>query len=152
MPLFSAFLFFFIISNVAFPGTSNFIGELLLFFGLITKIKIMFFIPFLGAFLCLAYTILFFNRIIFGTLKVYHNIKFMDLTFLEAFALVIFIICNIILGLVPNIFISFISIDIITLLSEFELKLYMQDLYSMVNMQQNLGVLVSFLRQYFFIN
>jgi NADH-quinone oxidoreductase subunit M len=44
MPLFSIFLFFSILANLSFPGTSNFIGELLVLFGLIeTNILVCFF-------------------------------------------------------------------------------------------------------------
>jgi NADH-quinone oxidoreductase subunit M len=34
MPIFSAYFFFFLLSNIAFPGSCNFIGELVIFFGL----------------------------------------------------------------------------------------------------------------------
>jgi NADH:ubiquinone oxidoreductase subunit 4 (subunit M) len=37
MPLFSFFLFSFTLANMSFPGTSNFLGELLLFIGIFTK-------------------------------------------------------------------------------------------------------------------
>jgi NADH:ubiquinone oxidoreductase subunit 4 (subunit M) len=34
MPLYSIFLFIFILANISFPTTSNFIGEMLLFVGI----------------------------------------------------------------------------------------------------------------------
>lgn len=37
MPLFSTFFFFFTLANMSFPGTSNFLGELLIFTGLFYK-------------------------------------------------------------------------------------------------------------------
>jgi NADH-quinone oxidoreductase subunit M len=37
MPLFAFFLFTFTLANMSFPGTSNFLGELLLFVGIFTK-------------------------------------------------------------------------------------------------------------------
>jgi len=37
MPLFSFFLFSFTLANMSFPGTSNFLGELLLFLGIFAK-------------------------------------------------------------------------------------------------------------------
>jgi len=40
MPLFSIFFFFMIISNISFPGTSNFIGELLVLSIIIVNINI----------------------------------------------------------------------------------------------------------------
>jgi NADH:ubiquinone oxidoreductase subunit 4 (subunit M) len=37
MPLFTVFFFIFTLANMSFPGTSNFIGELLIFVGLFQK-------------------------------------------------------------------------------------------------------------------
>jgi proton-translocating NADH-quinone oxidoreductase chain M len=37
MPLFSGFFFAFTLANMSFPGTSNFLGELLLFFGVFAQ-------------------------------------------------------------------------------------------------------------------
>lgn len=37
MPLFSFFFFIFTLANMSFPGTSNFLGEILVFLGIFTK-------------------------------------------------------------------------------------------------------------------
>lgn len=37
MPMFSTFFFLFTLANMSFPGTSNFLGELLIFIGLFSK-------------------------------------------------------------------------------------------------------------------
>jgi len=69
MPTFSTFFLFATIANMAFPGTSNFIGEILLFFGIfLTNPKSGYFAV-LGIFLCSTYSIWLFNRIMYGTLS-----------------------------------------------------------------------------------
>ena len=69
MPTFSTFFLFATIANMAFPGTSNFIGEILLFFGIFLTNPISGYFSVLGIFLCSTYSIWLFNRIMYVTLS-----------------------------------------------------------------------------------
>jgi len=62
MPTFSTFFLFATIGNMAFPGTSNFIGEILLFFGIFLTNPVSGYFSALGIFLCSTYSIWLFNR------------------------------------------------------------------------------------------
>jgi proton-translocating NADH-quinone oxidoreductase chain M len=69
MPLFSIFLFFFSLANMGFPGTSNFVGELLILVGIFEKNSIIMFFAATGIVFSAVYSIWLYNRIIFGALK-----------------------------------------------------------------------------------
>jgi proton-translocating NADH-quinone oxidoreductase chain M len=85
MPLFASFFFFFTLSNIAFPGTINFIAELLI---LLTLSKFSFFLLFLMILVLLIgtfYAFWLYNRLCFGTLKISNIYYFYDLTKKEFF-------------------------------------------------------------------
>jgi len=70
IPLFATIFFLFAISNFSFPGTSNFVGELLVILGLGFGPYIILIIAALSTFFTLVYTLLLMNRILFGNLSV----------------------------------------------------------------------------------
>lgn len=103
IPLFSVFLFLFIVSNFSFPGTSNFIGELLVLIGLgIAPQKQILIIAGILLFFSLVYSIFLFNRIIFGNVKIQYIITFFDVNRREFYLLLPLLLLNIIIGLIPN--------------------------------------------------
>ena len=104
MPTFSIYFFLFTLANMSFPGTSNFIGELLILVGIFEKNSLIMFFSATGIVLSAIYSIWLYNRIIFGALKLkYMPIKtFKDLTFIENFILFILTIQMLILGLYSN--------------------------------------------------
>lgn len=103
MPLFALFFFIFTISNFSFPGTSNFIGELLVLVGLGQAAqKFVLIIAALSTLFGLVYSILLFNRIVFGNLKTNYIKAFSDMTRQEFYILTPLLILNIVMGLVPN--------------------------------------------------
>ena len=83
MPLFSSFFLFFSLANIGLPGTSNFVGEILVFVGLFKKSTFIAFIAGWGMVLCAVYAIWLHNRINFGTLKTKYIVSFKDLTLRE---------------------------------------------------------------------
>jgi NADH-quinone oxidoreductase subunit M len=107
MPLFATFFFMFTISNFSFPGTSNFIGELLVFIGLgLTPAKIAFILGAISTFFGLVYSLLLYNRVTFGNLKYLSIQKFTDVTRREFGVLVVLLILSTLMGFMPNIFIE----------------------------------------------
>jgi len=70
MPIFSIFFLIFCLANLGFPGTCSFIGELILFIGILDLNKLVLLISALGTILCLIYTMFMYNLIVFGTLNI----------------------------------------------------------------------------------
>jgi proton-translocating NADH-quinone oxidoreductase chain M len=83
MPIFGIFFFFFTLGNIGFPGTSNFIGEILILVGIFEKnILIAVFAGF-GVILSAVYSMWLYNRLFFGTLKLNYGFYFIDLIWSE---------------------------------------------------------------------
>ncbi len=107
MPLFATFFFMFTISNFSFPGTSNFIGELLVFIGLgLTPAKIVFMLGAVSTFFGLVYSLLLYNRVTFGNLKYLSIQKFTDITRREFAFLAVLLALSTAMGFLPNVLIE----------------------------------------------
>lgn len=103
MPIFIFFLFFFILANLSFPGTSNFIGEFITLIG-ITEINIyVSFLLVLSIILTSIYSIWIFNRIAFGVFNLRLH-GFSDLNKNEFYICLIFFLFVFFLGINPNLF------------------------------------------------
>ena len=103
MPLFVTCLFLFMISNFSFPGTSNFVGELLVFVAIgETANRLILIILALTTILILVSTMFVFNRIAFGSIKLQYTSLFYDLTRREFALLFPLLLLNFIMGLFPN--------------------------------------------------
>ena len=109
MPMFSAFLFFFMLANSALPGTSAFIGEFLVITGIVFKNKFFAFLLCLNTFLVIIYSLWVFNRICFGKIETSYILEFSDLTFREFFILANLSAAILFFGLFPNSILSFLS-------------------------------------------
>jgi proton-translocating NADH-quinone oxidoreductase chain M len=104
MPIFSSILFFFIISNISFPGTANFIGEFLILFGLIKENKLITIIISISLIFTLIYNILLYNKLCMGNLKIKYIKSYQDLNFKEFLLFIPLIIINLYIGIKPEIF------------------------------------------------
>ena len=117
MPLFSSFFLFFSLANIGLPGTSNFVGELLVFVGLFKKSTTITFIAGWGMVLCAVYAIWLHNRINFGTLNTKYIKNFTDLTFRELHIFLFLSLLCLILGIYPAPVIDTIHSSLVFLLS-----------------------------------
>jgi proton-translocating NADH-quinone oxidoreductase chain M len=107
MPLFSSILFFYILSNISMPLTSNFIGEFLIIYGLLAQQRVitLLFVS-ISIFICTVYSILLYNKLIFG-LPNYNNINYIkDIQKLEFMILLPITLCVLIIGIYPKLFID----------------------------------------------
>ena len=107
MPLYSAFFLIFTMANIALPGTSSFIGELLLLLGVFKFNNTASVISCLGVIFCGAYSLWLCNKILFGNLKIVHTIKFSDLNLKEFLILFPLLALILIVGFNPNTVVSF---------------------------------------------
>lgn len=102
MPNFSFFFLILTLANMGFPGTFSFIGEVLIFFGII----------FLNIFLCLlagstmvlsaAYSLSLFNHTMLGSLNPVFVKNYSDLSYRELFILGTLTVLTILFGIFPN--------------------------------------------------
>lgn len=76
LPIYSFFLFIFILANISFPLTSNFIGEMLLFAGIFKDNFIIGIIASLSMFWGVIYNVWTFNRMCFGNIKFNYTSNF----------------------------------------------------------------------------
>jgi NADH-ubiquinone oxidoreductase chain 4 len=109
MPLFALFFLFFILSNVAFPGSANFIGEFLVLAGLVDSNLFILCLASIGMILGAGYSIWLYNRIAFGASTPYLS-HFNDLKKSEFFSLLILAIPTFIIGIKPNLLLELIHL------------------------------------------
>ncbi len=112
MPLFAVLFFIFSLANMSFPGTSNFIGELLILTGVLQSNFVVMVFASSGIILSAAYSIWLFNRVAFGTLKLKYLKNFKDITLLDFMVLWPLVVFMIILGLNSNIILDFIALPV----------------------------------------
>ena len=117
MPVFSAVFLIFTLANMGFPGTCNFLGEILILYGIIQQNTIITLITASGIILSAIYSIWLYNRLIFGTLKTTTINKWIrtDIMFYELKILIPLIYMLIFLG---------IGSSLITLLSNTQHLIY----------------------------
>lgn len=99
MPLFTTFLFIFVLSNLSFPGTSSFIGEILIFIGLFLFNPFIAFLSTITVVLSSIYSLWFFNRISFGKLNKLLLYNSCDLTLREFAIILPLLLGNLVIGL-----------------------------------------------------
>jgi len=102
MPIFSSFLLLFSLANIGFPGTCNFVGELVVFIGLAERNFFILFISVTGVVLSVLYTMFFFNRVVFGNLNISFIFIYEDILKKEFFIVGLCLVLTIILGIFPN--------------------------------------------------
>jgi len=102
MPLLSAKLLILCLANTGLPGTCNFIGELIVFVGLIDRNFLVAMISITGVILSVLYSIFFFNRLSFGNLNVNYITVYQDITHKEMAIMTPLVTLTIFLGFAPH--------------------------------------------------
>ena len=123
MPVFSVFFIIIVMSSVGLPGTSGFIGELLVVLGVYKYFSIYAFLVAVGLILGAIYMLVLVRKIIFTTdaNMLVTNIK--ELSKSEVFIIVFLSFCTLVLGLFPNLLLNFIDIHSDLLLTNFKGKI-----------------------------
>ncbi len=101
MPLFSSQLLVLCLANTGLPGSCNFIGELVVFVGLIDRNFFVTFIAVTGVILSVLYSVYFFNRLALGNINTNYIIVYKDITTREVFIMGPLIILTVGLGFYP---------------------------------------------------
>nr|WCH57791.1 NADH dehydrogenase subunit 4 [Hypnea flava] len=116
MPIYGIFFLFFTFASIGFPGTSSFIGEILVLLGAFQINTILTFFSSLGMILGAAYSIWLFNRISFGSLKLNYLSIYQDISRREFFILIPITVLIIWMGVYPNAFLNDIHSSLYNLL------------------------------------
>jgi proton-translocating NADH-quinone oxidoreductase chain M len=104
MPLFCIVLFIYVLANMSIPGSSSFVGELLILTGVFEENTTTAVFATIGMFLGGIYSLLFYNRLCYGNIKNNTLHSYYDLTYRE-FLIHLSLISNIfLLGIYPKIF------------------------------------------------
>jgi NADH-quinone oxidoreductase subunit M len=118
MPLFSILFFLSVLSNFSFPGSSNFIGELFVLFGVVECNFFLVYLLVASIILTTVYNLWMFNRVVFFRVgeKIF---GFFDLSLKEFLILIILLILNFFFGLYPNFFFSFLEFPVFDIITSF---------------------------------
>lgn len=115
MPVFSFFLFSFTLANMSFPGTSNFLGELLLFLGVYANNSTVLLFSTAGIVLSAVYSVWLYNRVAFGTLKTKYIARFTEANRRETGILALLLLSMFILGVTADFILNFIHLSVNTI-------------------------------------
>lgn len=121
MPVYGFIFFLFTLANMSFPGSSNFVGELLVFSGINAKSLFIMMLSGVGVIFSAIYSIWLYNRIMFGTIKSPSIINiYADLNKNEHYIYFFLIIVMFILGADSDIITSITNTAVKTLLGIIE--------------------------------
>lgn len=99
MPWFAIFLFFFTLSNMGFPGTANFISELVVLTGIFSRNMFLAILAGTGIVFSAIYSIWLFNRVCFGSLKLNYAKYFYDLSVDEISVVTFLLLATLLMGI-----------------------------------------------------
>lgn len=114
-PLLSVCFLIFSLANISFPGTSNFIGEFMIMFGLFSHNSIMVALASINMITGAAYTLWAYNRIAFGNIKDIYIKYHFDLTRIEFYLYFFLTVLLFAMGLFPNFFLEYLHDWVYTL-------------------------------------
>nr|QPK67110.1 NADH dehydrogenase subunit 4 [Pelargonium transvaalense] len=106
MPSFSVIFLFFSLANMALPGTSSFVGEILILVGAFQRKSLVATISASAMVLGAAYSLWLYNRVVSGNLKPDFLHKFSDLNSREVFIFLPFLVGVIWMGVYPKVFLD----------------------------------------------
>jgi proton-translocating NADH-quinone oxidoreductase chain M len=101
MPVFSSMYFINILSNFAFPGTFNFVGEILVISSIFKNSNFILALSIFPMILSLIYSFFFFSRVFFGTLSAWFIRYYCDCIRLEFVIFSFFVFLVLIFGINP---------------------------------------------------
>jgi NADH:ubiquinone oxidoreductase subunit 4 (subunit M) len=105
MPLFSTSFFVLVLANMSFPGTFNFIGELLIFFSLISVNVILCIIAGVTMVFSAAYSLALYTHTMLGEASGFFVKYFSDFSRREFYMVNLLVVLTIVFGIFPNLII-----------------------------------------------
>ena len=124
MPIYSMFFLFYIFANISLPGTSSFVGELLILVGIFQENTIVAALAGTSMILGGCYSLLVYNRICYGNIQSNFLNNYFDITYREFLIHIILIVITLVMGIYPKIFLSCMHETIYRLVSHMEICIY----------------------------
>jgi NADH:ubiquinone oxidoreductase subunit 4 (subunit M) len=103
MPIFSAQLIIFCFANIGVPGSCNFIGEVVIFVGLVDRNLFILIVAVSGVILSVIYTMIFCNKLVFGNLNINFIFIYSDMSFREICIISPLFFFTIFFGIFPDV-------------------------------------------------
>ncbi len=113
MPLYSFFFLFFILANIAFPGTSSFVGEFLILLGIFQESPRLAILSGFSVLLGGSYSLWLCNRILFGNIKNMSLNVFQDIYLREFLVLIPLFLPVLSFGIYPEYLFKFLHASVI---------------------------------------
>lgn len=120
-PLLSVFFLIFSMANISFPGTSSFVGEFVIFLGLLSNNSFVVFLASINMVTGAAYTLWAYNRIAFGNIRNLVIKKNTDLDRSEFYLFMLLIFFLAVMGLMPNIVFDILHVDCMNIIEHCKL-------------------------------
>lgn len=115
MPLFGIVFFLFMLANIGFPFTSNFVGEFLVLGGVLSTNLLIGILLVFSIVLAPIYSIWVYNRVFYGSVSTYIR-GFSDLNIMEFIGIVLLLAPMVCLGVKPGLILEFLEPKILQLL------------------------------------
>lgn len=122
MPIFACIFLLYILSNIALPGTSSFVGELLILVGIFQHNTTIAFLGATGMVLGGIYSLYLYNRIVFGNIQNNFLKIFYDMSSREIILHVPLILGILVMGIYPKIFLDPMHASVVNLIFQVLLK------------------------------
>ena len=116
-----AFVFaIFMLGSLGLPGTSGFIGEILVLLGTFQKSFLAAILASIGIILGAAYMLWLYKRVVFGKLEKKELLELKDLNYSEAVILFSLAILTLVFGFYPNLILDTIHVSVDNLISDYQ--------------------------------
>ena len=122
MPMFSIIFLFFTLANMSMPGTSSFVGEMMVLIGAFQSNTSVTVLASTGIILGAAYSIWLYNRVAFGTIKTQYIKIFTDINRREFFIFTPLVILTLVMGIYPEIFLDTMHVSVANLIEHGKFK------------------------------
>jgi NADH-quinone oxidoreductase subunit M len=123
MPKYSIIFMVFILASLGLPGTSGFVGEILVLIGVFKTNYLVAFFAATGVVLSACYSLWLYRRVVFGEMT-NDNVKALkDLTSSEFVILIPLLVLTILLGIFPSIILDTISVSVENIVSVYDTKI-----------------------------
>ncbi len=122
MPMFSIIFLFFTLANMSMPGTSSFVGEMMVLIGAFQSNTSVTVLASTGIILGAAYSIWLYNRVAFGTIKTKYIKIFTDINRREFFIFTPLVVLTLVMGIYPEIFLDTMHVSVANLIEHGKFK------------------------------
>jgi proton-translocating NADH-quinone oxidoreductase chain M len=121
MPVFVFIFIFFTMANIAFPGTSSFVGEFLILVGIFQTNTFIAFLGATGMVLGGGYSLWLFNRVAYGNIKIQYLSQFYDVDRREFVIFFPLIILTLVMGIYPAVFLEPMQVSVANIIEHVNL-------------------------------